>query len=460
MKSHSAFPSRSIAALLATAALATAQVPDGYVVFGTFLSGTGFQGVYFAHPRDTAATPIAVTNLPQDLSSAGTGSRGVAALARRKSDGAILAGERAPAGASVDLWVLRLNGANVTLAQSFSCGTSAGVGEIPQFGQLPDGRVVVAATDLAAGGQMAHFFNNGGYNWQGLSIVNTTSGAFTTVAVSNWGSFVGVMNGMAVSQDGNNIYLGAYISPTSGALWEIPVAGGAASLVANLPVGASNVTMDQDGTVLVTTLDGPPNLYRYDPVSTALTPLTTATGPLNAIGLESVTGNYMMATASGGVPPRSLMWRTPTGPENLLITPGLSTISALDINPNPESYGAGSPGAAGYAWQLSPNPGGLPQVGNAGFSLTVASDVPMQGIGVFAVATSAIAPLPVLGINLLVDPGSAITVGTTFADNAVLPLGIPATPSLVGAELFTQAILIEMPLGAFAASPGVSLTVL
>jgi hypothetical protein len=160
------------------------------------------------------------------------------------------------------------------------------------------------------------------------------------------------------------------------------------------------------------------------------------------------------------VPPRSLVWRTPAGPENLLISPALSTIAALDINPNPESYGAGSPGAAGYAWQLTPNAGGLPLVGNAGFSLTVASDVPQQGVGVFAVATSAIAPLPVLGINLLVDPGSAITVGTSFADAATLPLGIPATPSLVGAELFAQAILIELPLGAFAASPGVSLTVL
>lgn len=447
--------------LLAASSLAgsaVAQVPDGYIVFGTFATGPAFQGIYFAHPRDTTAAPIAVANLPQDLNNQGTGSRGVASLARRASDGAILAGERAPGGSSVDFWVLRLNGSAVTLAQSFSCGTSAGVGEIPQFGQLPDGRVVIAATDLQAGGQLAHFFNNGGYNWQGLSILNPASGAFTTVPVSNWGAFTGVMNGMAVSRDGLKIWLGAYISTTSGALWEIPVNGGTAVIAAQLPFGASNVAVDVDDTVLVTTLNGPPNLYRYDPVSTSLTPIPGASGPLNAIGVERTTGNFLMATANAGTPPRSLVWRTPTGPENLLLNPGLSTISSLDVNPNPESYGAGTPGAASYAWRLAPNPGGLPEAGNAGFSLTVAASAPTVAVGLFAVGFAKIAPLSVFGFDLLVDPAGVIALGTTLADEAVLPLPLTAGPGLIGTQLFVQGIFLEP--AAFVASPGVSFTVL
>lgn len=451
---------RCVATTAFVAAAAAAQIPDGYVLFGTFGSGTGTQGLYFAHPRDTVQTVTPVLGLPSDLNGIGSGSRGVAAVARRDRDGAVLAGERAPAGASVDFWVLQLTGNQVTVAQSYSCGTSAGVGEIPQFGQLPDGRIVVAATDLVAGGTMAHFFNGGGYNWQGLSILNPVSGAFTTIPVSNWNQFVGVMNGMAVSRDGNFVYLGEYISTSSGALWEIPIGGGTMTQAAALPFGASNVTVDQDGTVLVTTLNGPPNLFRYDPVSLSTTVVTTTTGPLNAILLESVTGNYMMATANAGTPNRSLVWRTPAGPDNVLLSPGLGTISAVAINPNPESYGAGTAGAASYAWQLSPNAGGLPQNGNAGFSLTLASDVPSTAIGLVAVAFAPIAPTSVFGIDLLVDPTGAVLLPTTFTNSATVALPLPAGPTVVGLPLYTQAVLIETPSGQFVASPGVELTVL
>lgn len=442
------------------AAAAAAQIPDGYVLFGTFGSGTGTQGLYFAHPRDTVQMVTPVLGLPADLNGTGSGSRGVAAVARRDRDGAVLAGERAPAGASVDFWVLQLVGNQVSVAQSYSCGTSAGVGEIPQFGQLPDGRIVVAATDLVAGSQMAHFFNGGGYNWQGLSILNPVSGAFTTVSVSNWNQFVGVMNGMAVSRDGNFVYLGEYISTSSGALWEIPIGGGTMTQAAALPFGASNVTVDQDGTVLVTTLNGPPNLFRYDPVSQSTTVVTTTTGPLNAILLESVTGNYMMATANAGTPNRSLIWRSPAGPDNTLLSPGLGTISAVAINPNPESYGTGTAGAASYAWQLAPNAGGLPQNGNAGFSLTLASDVPSTAIGLVGIAFAKIAPTPVFGIDLLIDPTGAVLLPTTLVDSATIALPLPTGASFVGLSLFGQAVLIETPSGQFVASPGVELTVL
>jgi hypothetical protein len=453
--------SRTLLSLSGLAAIATAQVPDGYAVFGTFASGSGTgRGIFFAHPRDSSAPIIPVTNLPQNLSDAGSGSRGVAALMRRPSDGAILAGERAPGGASVDLHVLHLSGSQVVFAQLFSCGTSAGVGEIPQFGMLPDGRVVVAATDLEPGGQLSHFFNGGGYNWQGLSILDTDSGTFTAIPVSNWNAFVGVMNGMAVSRDGSTVYLGAYISSSSGALWEIPLAGGTATQVAALPFGDSNVAIDHDDTVLLTTLNGPPNFFRYDPFTTQLTTIPSSSGPLNAVAVEPSTGNYFLATANAGTPPRSLLWRTPTGTETVLqVTPTTATISSIDSNPNPENYGAGTPGTAAYRWLTAPNPGGLPEVGNTSFSLTVAADQSIAAPGVVMLGQAAIAPLTVLGVDVVVDPSSAVFLGSVLVDTAEVPLPLPANPALVGIELYAQSFWIE-PAGNLTASNGVSMTVL
>jgi hypothetical protein len=457
LASLSRFSPLVVAALTGTA---LAQVPDGYAVFGAFGGGTG-QGIYFCHPRDAAAPPVAVTNLPQNLSSAGSGSRGVASLLRRPKDGALIVGERAPANASVDVHVLHLSGSAVTFAQLFSCGTSMAAGEVPQMGLLPDGRVVVGASDLQPGSQLAHF-SNGSFNWQGLSILNTTSGQWQTIAVTNWSSFAGVINGLAVSRDGATVYIGAWISSASGALWAVPVGGGAAAMVAAMPFGASNVTIDQDDTVLVTALNGPPNLFRYDPVSSSLTPVPSTSGPLNAIAIEPATGNYMICTANAGLPARSIVWRTPGGTENVLqVTPTAATLSAVDVNPNPESYGEGTPAVAAYEWVTAPNPGGLPETGNDGFSLTVAASQAIIAQGFFAFSNAAIEPVSALGVNILIDPTSAILFDGMLFDTATFPIPIPAAPSLVGTALFGQSFWFELvPGGGFAASPGISFTVL
>ena len=452
----------SLPLITALAGTALAQVPDGYAVFGAFGGGATGQGIYFCHPRDTTAPPIAVANLPQNLSSAGSGSRGVASLLRRPSDGALIVGERAPANASVDVHVLHLTGNAVTFAQLFSCGTSVTFGEIPQMGLLPDGRVVVGASDLKQGSQLAHFFNGGAFNWQGLSTLDTKSGQWQTIAVTNWSAFAGVINGLAVSRDGNTVYIGAWISSSSGALWAVPVVGGTATMVAAMPFGASNVTIDQDDTVLVTALNGPPNLFRYDPVSTALTPVPSTSGPMNAIAIESATGNYMVCTANAGLPPRSIAWRTPAGTENVLqVTPTAATLSAIDVNPNPESHGAGTPALASYHWVTAPNPGGLPEVGNAGFSVTVAASQPMLAQGLFAFSNAAIPPVSALGVNILIDPTGASLFLAILIDTATFPIPIPATPSLVSTVLFGQSFWFELVAGGgFAASPGISFTVL
>lgn len=450
-----------IVAPLALAAAAVAQVPDGYYVFGSFQGAAGLNGIYFAHPRDSAAAPIPVTGLPPALGYDPAGRRGAACVNWRSSDQMLFAGERSPAGTSVDLHMLRLNGAAVVFDQLFSVGTSANVGEIPQAGLLPDGRIVLAATDLMAGGPLAQF-QTLQYNWEGVGIVDPISGSVTPVPISNLSAFPGVINGLAVTPDGATIYLGNYISATAGDLWSVPITGGVATLVASLPAGSSNVAIDGDGTVLVTTLNGPPNLFRYDPSAQTTTPVATTTGPLNAIAVESVTGNYVLATANAGVPSRSLVWMTPGGQENVLLSPNLATISAVDVNPNPEAYGVATVGTASYDWQLAPNPGGLPQSGNAGFSLTLtASDPSLVSLSAFVLSLArSVPPGNIAGLGVEVDLGFASTFVGSFQGSGTTALPIPAGATLVGMPVFAQTFLWEVAPATVAASRGVEFTIL
>lgn len=439
-------------------ASAFAQVPDGFLVWGSFQGTGGVNGIYFSHPRDTTAAPIAVTGLSPALAYDPAGRRGASSVLRRP-DGRLVVGERAPLGTSVDVHILTLQGSNVVHAQLFSVGTSANQGEIPQCGLLPDGRIVVAATDLTAVGPLAQFYT-GGYNYEGVGILDPVSGAVVPVQISNLNLFPGVINGLAVARDGSTIYVGNYISVSSGDLWAVPTAGGAATLVASLPFGASNVAVDLDGAVLVTTLNGPPNLFRYDPATQATTVVPTTTGPLNAIAVEPATGNYLLATANAGVPARSLVWMTPTGPQNNLLSPNMATIAAIDSNPNPERYGAGTPGSTAYDWLVAPNPGGLPEAGHLGFSLTVASEQPAVEAALFVVSLAPSAPTPLFGLTVHVDLAVTAISFTTLANTATLSLPLQADPGLVGLPLFAQAFVYEQNSGLLAASPGVSLTVL
>jgi hypothetical protein len=447
---------------LALSVPAAAQVPDGWIVWGSFMStnlGNGQCGIFFSHPRDGLQPVIQVTGLPPALAFDPLGRRGSACVAYRASDGMLIAGERSPAGTSVDLHVMRLQGSAVVFDQLFSVGTSVNVGEIPQCALLPDGRIVVGASDLQPGGPLAQF-QTLQYNFEGLGIVDTISGAVTPIQVSNLSSFPGVINGLNVSHDGQTVYVGNYISASAGDLWEVPIAGGMATQVAQLPFGASNVAVDNDGTVLVTTLNGPPNLFRYDPVSGATTPITTTSGALNAVCVEPATGNLLYATASSGVPARSLMWMDSSGVETVISSPNMQTISGVSVNPNPEQYGASTPGEVDYYWQLAPNPGGLPLVGNSNFSLTVASDQPMIALVLMSVSLARTSPTLQFGLLTHIDLGVAATIFTTLVDTATMPLPLPNANAFVGIELFAQAYLSEQPTTVIAASPAVSLTIL
>ncbi|MBM3960829.1 MAG: hypothetical protein FJ306_02860, partial [Planctomycetes bacterium] len=125
------------------------------------------------------------------------------------------------------------------------------------------------------------------------------------------------------------------------------------------------------------------------------------------------------------------------------VTPGQGNRVALDRDgdgtPNGDegllAYGAATPGCAGASTLVANSE---PRVGNALFGYAMANTQP-NTFGVFAMALGQ-SSLPALGVNLLVDPLSVVTLGLA-ADGfgqSVQPFAVPPTPANVGLALFAQ----------------------
>jgi hypothetical protein len=434
---------------LVLAATAAAQIPDGWYTHGAFSPQRGPIGVFLSHPR-TPGSPTAITNLQGDLTVTGS-----SCILYRRSDGAILVGERAPVGASIDLHVIWLNGTSVLLDASFSLGMGGSCcGEIPQMALLPDGRVVVAVTDVASG-PLKNYLTTA-YGWQGVGIVDTRSGLITPIDITNGASIVDVFNALALSPDATSVYLGCW-EGTKGDIWSVPLAGGAATLVASVPRGLSSLTFDKAGNLWAATLDSFQSLFRIDVTNGSFVHVSTLNGALNAVEYDATTGNFAALSANAGAPARSVFWMEPDGTDHLLTNAGLGILSGIAINPNPEVYGTGTPGNATYRWEL-PNAGGLPLVGNTGFSLTVqGTGLPQPGVVAIGTARATV-PIVVLGATLEVDPASILIWKSVASVPSPVTLPIPNDKNFIGAALRVQSFHLEG--SQLAATPGIEFTVL
>jgi hypothetical protein len=420
------------------------------------VTSLGQKGLFLSHPRN-AGPAVPVTNLAGDLVLTGS-----ASVLYRASDGAILVGERSPVNSSVDVHAIWLQGTAVVRDHAFSVGTGGPCcGEIPQMALLPDGRVVVAATDLAAGPLMN--YRTTSYGWQGVGTVDTRSGLVTPIAIANGAALTDVFNALALSPDAQTVYLGTYVSNVRGDVWSVPLAGGTAVLVASVPAGISNLGFDNQGFLLVTDAYTQQGLFRLDVTNGQWTQVPHSSGALNGIANEPVTGGFAVVTGGAGTPSRSVLWMERTGADHLLDTPaGIATPSGVAIHLNPARIGAGSPKTNVYDWELAPNPGGLPQPGNQGFSLTLATTGSQRPLfGVFAIALQRLsAPLPLLGVDLWLDPASVVFTGAVPPiPSYAIALPIPNDPTLTGLALVLQTLHQEQD-GRLGASPGVQFTVL
>lgn len=103
-------------------------------------------------------------------------------------------------------------------------------------------------------------------------------------------------------------------------------------------------------------------------------------------------------------------------------------------------YGNPTPGCAGSSTLLANSEARL---GNAQFGYAMAN-APANSLGLFAMALGATS-LPVLGIELLVDPLSAVavTVPSDAFGEATTAFAIPVVPAYVGLDLFTQGLWLD-----------------
>ncbi len=147
------------------------------------------------------------------------------------------------------------------------------------------------------------------------------------------------------------------------------------------------------------------------------------------------------------------------------VTPGQGNRVALDRDGDGTlngdegllAYGAATPGCAGPS-TLGGN--SEPKVGNAAYGF-VMGNTQASTVGVMALALGQ-SSLPVIGINVLVDPVSAVTLGIT-ADSfgqGVMPWSIPPSASNVGLQVYAQALWLDL-CGSqlWASSPGLRVTI-
>ncbi|HET6203663.1 MAG TPA: hypothetical protein VFI25_12785 [Planctomycetota bacterium] len=464
----------SLPLLLSTGALA--QVPDGWFVSANF-QWTNFDpifnpapppgggGLFLVHPAAPGAA-IAVAGLPSAITGAGVpGPRGASTVVYRSSDGALIVGDSGPAGTTISLHVVTLTGSVATGITTIPLGTSA-PGSLPlaQVGQadlLPNGDVVVAVTGLGPPGPLAG---------QILGIVSTASGGVTPVPVTPVPP--GIMNALAVDASGPGAaiaYFGMFQSPigSESTIYSVPLPGGGAPTTVltfgpTPVIGLTNLALDCSGQLRMTAFNGPPNLFTVDPVTATSAPLSPPLGYLNAVAVETATGDLALATFTPSPYPFSLVRRTSAGGAVLLASAppgGWGVPAGLAVNPDPEPYGPATRGTFTYAWSLCPNPGGLPTAGNAGFSLTVATNGPSAaGVVAAGLGSASLPNFLGLGFTLLVDPAQVLFVGS---HGGTIPLPIPNDPTLVGARVFFQSFHVDGGASAgIAATEGVEVTIL
>ncbi len=111
-----------------------------------------------------------------------------------------------------------------------------------------------------------------------------------------------------------------------------------------------------------------------------------------------------------------------------------------------------SPRPNSFAWQIDPNPGGIPAIGSTTFGVTVEVAPGTPNASAVWLSLGA-GNLTALGLTLLVDvrPGFLASVPITPAPAASLPL--PLTANLAGITLYAQSVHLDSG-GVLATSEG------
>jgi hypothetical protein len=421
------------------------------------------------HPRYPNQTQL-VTGLSPEITGIGTTStagEGGGCILYRESDGLILVGEHEVPGQTLDIHAITLNGTAVASDVTYTIGTvTGGFGSIDQMAWLSDNEVLFAHRNTTLGPMS-------GYD---VGRLDLTSGMITPLLQSGTAiGQIGTINALAVNKAGTIGYVGRFnYNSTLGFytsnIYTIPLpAGTPPTLFATMPRAVTQLAVDASdnlyaGAVNDQFIAGATDLWQIDTTTGALTSLHPTFQRVNALGIEEATGNlsfvaYDPATALSGwyVGPPGGPYVQTIDVSVPVLPPLVGSVSGCAVNSNMDRYGPATPGMNSYAFEFTPNPGGLAIVGNLGFSVTVSS-TPGAASGILGIAALP-DNIPISGITLLVDPGSLVALFSLAAATSVtVPLGIPNLPSLSQLSVYLQTVHTEA--GGFASSSGLRITIL
>lgn len=437
---------------------AGAQVPDGwYVISALRLNASGAPGGLFVGHSVSPGVYAAVTGLGPDLSPPGPGttiSHGANCVLLRP-DGVLVVGEGALPGTPLDLHLITLNGFAVASDTLINVGTAAtfttAAGQIAQAALRPNGDILIAVNGVMPGGPVSN---------PGIGLV-TPGGAVSNLPIPL--PALDTVNALTVDPTGSTIYYGIVVSGSlsSSPIYTVPFPGGPAPvLVASVPGMISGLRVEAaTGNLIASTFSG---LYRVNPATGAVTTITDVAGGPNAVVIEQATAGFLMANAATGTNAKHVLRISGAGlPSPLTASPGAvwGVPTGIDLNPTPRTFGDASPGQNSYEWSLDLHPGGLPTLGNASFSLTIASS-PGCAAGIAAVSLGVL-PTPLVAgtVQIYVDPWQLVlTANLPCAPLLTMPVPIPNVASLAGIRFYLQAAYWD-PAGG-AATRGLMVTIL
>ena len=428
-----------LAVLAVVVAVLPAQIPSGHYVVSSLRQPTAGSvgGLAIVHPTG-AVPPTIITGLGNDLTGVGSpGYVGANSVAYSPNDGFLIVGEGVPLGGSVDIHQIFVVGGAVVLDLPVFVGTGILTGPetpgITQIVMLANGNAVFSVAVLDNTGPLAG------------SPIGLFDRATQTVSAIPMPPLIGVPNALAVDEVGGVIYLGMW---GQGAVWSVPIAGGTPIQIAQVSNYIWSLALDENRNLMI--CNGS-STDRVD-VQTGQVLETFSTTTALAVAVEQTTADPIAYVF--GAQASDVVRLASTGP-TVVASGVLDLASGITIVDSAREYGTATPGLTDYAFRTFPGVGGLPIAGNTSYAVQVDAANGNSNLGVLA-ASFGQSSLPVLGIQLLVDPTSAVALGA-FPAGAPIPFALPA--GLPPTVVFLQSIHLDAgnPRG-LASSRGLQLT--
>ena len=443
--------------LIALPSEALAQVPNNSAVVSRFrLDGAlmpdgGLTVVDLNNPANTAE----ITGLSDDLAGPTWFSNydiGANCVLLDERTGKLIVGEQCAPGDNLDIHVLTLFGLNVISDERYTVCVPSGWGRVDQLAWLNGDIVFSMASDFGVSGVMAG--HRLGMFRPRLGPPGTP-GVITPIPLA--APSAQVANALAVDERRGLAYFAIldWNNPTS-EIYRCPVPGDGVTpapvtSIASVPAYTLNLGLDTAGQLLVGNWQSPTLSIDVTQPTAPVTQLPIAINDVNGLTIENVTGDMLLAEASTG----TLFRRDGNGTMTPLATV-IGSASGIAIHQRVGTYGAATPGQSSYEWELGSELINAPYLGNTDFAFRMSAEPAAPAASLLALSFGR-ASIPVIGLQILVDPFSAIVPSFPAATSSSFALPLPLLPSLIGTLLTAQSIHLEWNF-ALASSRGLSVT--